>query len=218
VVMPKPLSYLFRRRLLLIPLLLLALFVYCVPWSLPDGLDLGNLHSLSRANIAYLIPKSPFGSWSKDEPDEIWGLLHFVTAGDNRMLSHSIGVHPDEPMPMSVYLSEKDGDWESIERRFEGMPLVVFSKTYCPFSRRAKALLASYNLSPAATIVEVDLRDDGDLIKHILTRLTGRGTFPNAILNGVSIGGSDDLHSLHAQGHLQETLENAGIHADGGRG
>ncbi|EIW83202.1 thioredoxin-like protein [Coniophora puteana RWD-64-598 SS2] len=119
-------------------------------------------------------------------------------------------------MPMSVYRSEKDGAWESIERRFEGMPLIVFSKTYCPYSRRAKALLASYNLSPAATIVEVDLRDDGDLIKHILTRLTGRGTFPNAILNGVSIGGSDDLHSLHAQGRLQEIIENAGIHTDGG--
>jgi glutaredoxin len=55
------------------------------------------------------------------------------------------------------------------------------------------------------------LADDGDFIKAVLTRLTGRSTFPNVILHGESIGGSDDITAMHKDGRLRQLFENAGL-------
>ena len=45
----------------------------------------------------------------------------------------------------------------------------------------------------------------------MLTRLTGRATFPNVILYGESIGGSDDITAMHRDGRLRQLFENAGL-------
>lgn len=55
------------------------------------------------------------------------------------------------------------------------------------------------------------LADDGDFIKAVLTRLTGRSTFPNVILHSESIGGSDDITAMHKDGQLRPLFENAGF-------
>ena len=52
--------------------------------------------------------------------------------------------------------------------------------------------------------------DDGNVIKQVLTRLTNRSTFPNILLRGKSIGGSDDLNQLHVDKLLAELIEKAG--------
>lgn len=52
----------------------------------------------------------------------------------------------------------------------------------CSYSRRAKGLLESFNLSPSPFVVELDQRSDGVAIQAILSRLTGRKTVPNVIL------------------------------------
>ncbi|KAG8988778.1 hypothetical protein FRB90_002548 [Tulasnella sp. 427] len=90
-------------------------------------------------------------------------------------------------------------------------PLVVFSKTYCPYSQAAKRLLEKYDIEPKPFIVETNLRNDTMLLKKYLTRLTGRGTVPNIILNGRSIGGSDDIHSMHNTKDLKPKLEEGGL-------
>lgn len=51
---------------------------------------------------------------------------------------------------------------------------------------------------------------DSDIVKAVLTRLTEHSTFPNIIIRGKSIGGSDDLQALHAQRTLTKVLEQAG--------
>jgi len=45
----------------------------------------------------------------------------------------------------------------------------------------------------------------------VLTRLTGRNTFPNVILRGKSIGGSDDIVAMHKDGRLRQLLEKADL-------
>ena len=55
------------------------------------------------------------------------------------------------------------------------------------------------------------IADDGDFIKAVLTRLTGRSTVPNVILRGESIGGSDDIIAMHNDGRLRQLFENAGL-------
>lgn len=53
--------------------------------------------------------------------------------------------------------------------------------------------------------------DDNGLLKTLLTRLTGRGTVPNVILKGLSIGGFDSLNELHKDGKLKGIFEKAGV-------
>jgi len=53
------------------------------------------------------------------------------------------------------------------------------------------------------------LTDDGPAIQELLHKLTGRGTVPNVIVGGKSIGGADDVTSLHAAGGLAPVLNKA---------
>ena len=57
--------------------------------------------------------------------------------------------------------------------------------------------------------------EDADLLKVILTRLTNHSTFPNAILQGRSLGGDDDLQALHDAGKLRDLFENGGLSVTG---
>jgi len=148
---------------------------------------------------------------NKATVDEIYGLLHLVTSEGDPALSHAVDLDTSKPIQMSVYAGGENVDWTAtVEELQKKYPIVVFSKTYCPFSKKAKALLETYDLSPSPKIIEVDLRDDGDLIKLILGRVTGRATFPNILVNGKSIGGSDEIHDLHSEGKLKHMFEIAG--------
>ncbi|XP_057541597.1 glutaredoxin-C3-like [Amaranthus tricolor] len=82
--------------------------------------------------------------------------------------------------------------------------IAVFSKSYCPYSLRAKRILKQLNEHPY--VVELDLRDDGSEIQDILLELVGRRTVPQVFVNGKHIGGSDDLQSAVLSGQLQTHL------------
>jgi len=128
-------------------------------------------------------------------------------------------LDPAKEIDLKVYSSfDGDDDWVKHVRELrDNSPLVIFSKSYCPFSKSAKSLIQTYALDPPPRIVEVDLREDSDLIKVILTRLTKHSTFPNIILRGRSIGGADDLQALHDAGKLEELFEENGLSVHGSR-
>jgi len=104
---------------------------------------------------------------------------------------------------------------DTVRKLHAEYPVIVFSKTYCGFSRKAKDLLNSYDLHPPPKVVEVDLREDQNLIKGLLSRLSGRATFPNIFLLDISLGGSDDLQRLHESGELRQRFEAAGVEVRG---
>ncbi|KAK4686389.1 hypothetical protein P7C73_g3736, partial [Tremellales sp. Uapishka_1] len=89
--------------------------------------------------------------------------------------------------------------------------IAVFSKTYCPYSKNAKQILNTYNLYPAPFVIELDQRSDYDVIQNLLHHLTGRRTVPNILLDFASIGGSDDITLLHAEGGLQKRFEDMDV-------
>ncbi|KAF5385916.1 hypothetical protein D9615_002264 [Tricholomella constricta] len=200
-----------RRILIFLAILIGFLFFFGVPWELPPSLRDAGMSALSRANIAHLAK-------SREEPaplpkvDEIFGLLHMVTEDVvDRALSEVEDLDPSQPIDMTVYAGYEKVDWtKTVKKLNEIYPVVVFSKSYCPFSRRAKKLLETYNIRPPPKIIEVDLRRDSVIIKSILSRLTQHHTFPNILIRGQSIGGSDELQALHAQRHLTKVLEKAG--------
>ncbi|KAK0392318.1 hypothetical protein NLU13_1814 [Sarocladium strictum] len=76
-------------------------------------------------------------------------------------------------------------------------PVTIFSKTYCPHSKRAKALLLDkYYVTPAPHVVELDEHPQGSNLQDALLRKTGRRTVPNILVHGVSLGGADELVAL----------------------
>ncbi|TFY73042.1 hypothetical protein EWM64_g10970 [Hericium alpestre] len=84
--------------------------------------------------------------------------------------------------------------------------LVIFSKSYCPYCKRAKGLFASDFPDVNPTVFELDQRDDGSAIQDYLAELTGQRSVPNVFINKKQIGGSDAVVSLHSQGKIAELL------------
>ncbi|KAH8946762.1 hypothetical protein BDL97_11G003500 [Sphagnum fallax] len=83
--------------------------------------------------------------------------------------------------------------------------LVIFSKSYCPYCQRAKALFKELNEQPY--IVEIDLREDGGAIHQAVQKLVGRRTVPQVFINGIHVGGADDTIAAHQSGRLKKLLK-----------
>ena len=186
---------------------------YIGSWSLPAYLkDIGSSPSSSRASLVSNAKAEVEAGRLRVQ--EIHGLLHFVTTFPERRLNEQDGaivvedlgpveVNPDEDVDLRVYAADGDDNWgKHLQTLREEHPLVIFSKSYCPYvpcrlrsvntlkhslpcrySKRAKTLLLeTYHLMPHPTVIELDTRTDGLLIQTILARLTGRSTVPNIIL------------------------------------
>ncbi|ESZ91856.1 hypothetical protein SBOR_7762 [Sclerotinia borealis F-4128] len=90
-------------------------------------------------------------------------------------------------------------------------PIIIFSKSYCPHSQRAKTiLLEHYTIDPLPYVVELDEHPIGGKLQARLAQLTGRRTVPNVLINGVSIGGGDDVAELEQKQTLAEKVKDLG--------
>lgn len=89
--------------------------------------------------------------------------------------------------------------------------MIIFSKSYCPFSKKAKTiLLERYTISPKPFVVELDQHPIGSSLQDLLGQNTGRRTVPNVLVNGKSIGGGDDIAALDQSDELASTLMGLG--------
>ncbi|KAK4064988.1 uncharacterized protein Triagg1_8804 [Trichoderma aggressivum f. europaeum] len=90
-------------------------------------------------------------------------------------------------------------------------PVIIFSKSYCPYSKRAKGiLLEKYSITPEPFVVELDEHPLGPHLQDYLLKKTGRRTVPNILINGVSIGGSDDIVALDNEDKLVGKVRDLG--------
>ncbi|XP_058068074.1 glutaredoxin-C4-like [Magnolia sinica] len=85
--------------------------------------------------------------------------------------------------------------------------IVIFSKSYCPYCRAAKAVFKELNKVPH--VVELDQRDDGMDIQDALGEILGRRTVPQVFINGKHLGGSDDTIDAYESGTLAKLLSDA---------
>lgn len=89
--------------------------------------------------------------------------------------------------------------------------VIIFSKSYCPHSARAKRiLLEKYLLDPQPYVVELDQHKIGLQLQAKLADLTSRTTVPNVLINGVSIGGGDDVAEFDSNKQLIDKIKNLG--------
>ena len=73
----------------------------------------------------------------------------------------------------------------------------MYTKTYCPYCDRAKALLAHYN----ASVIEINVEDDLDAFQA-LCQNTKMKTVPQIFIDDHFIGGYDQLNARHQAGEL----------------
>lgn len=79
----------------------------------------------------------------------------------------------------------------------------VYTTMFCPFCVRAKKLLESKNVP----FTEIDVTMSSSKRAQMMERADGRHTVPQIFIDGVGIGGSDDLAALEASGKLDEMLQ-----------
>ncbi|KAH3900939.1 related to Monothiol glutaredoxin-7 [Saccharomycodes ludwigii] len=92
-------------------------------------------------------------------------------------------------------------------------PVIIFSKSYCPYSKSLKELLVGkgeYIFDPKPQIIELDLVEHGSELQEVVGKLTGRTTVPNLIINGISRGGNDEIQLLEKEGGLFDKLKEWG--------
>lgn len=81
-------------------------------------------------------------------------------------------------------------------------PIVIYTKSSCPFCHSAKALLRA----KSAPFEEVAV--DGDRVAQaaMATKTNGRWTVPQIFIGDTHVGGCDDLHALEDAGELDALL------------
>mmetsp|Transcript_8436 Transcript_8436/g.16798 ORF Transcript_8436/g.16798 Transcript_8436/m.16798 type:complete len:114 (+) Transcript_8436:616-957(+) len=99
--------------------------------------------------------------------------------------------------------------FSSLAQTIKAHPVLVFSKTYCPYCSGAKSLLKAMQTAPH--VVELDLDAKGQAIQDELQVLTQQRTVPNIFIGGQHIGGFDDLKAGLRSGKVQEKLDGAKV-------
>jgi glutaredoxin len=124
-----------------------------------------------------------------------------------------------EPKASSALKSSENGPATEEDHRVETElndilkkgPIIIFSKSYCPFSKKAKHILLDlYSITPPPYVVELDQHELGSGLQDALKKSTGRRTVPNILINGKSIGGGDDVEALHNGDELVEKVKSMG--------
>jgi len=95
-----------------------------------------------------------------------------------------------------------------VEKQIAENPVVVYSKSWCPYCRQTKQTLSDFGAS--FQVYELDQIDNGDEIQAYLGQKTGQRTVPNVFIQQKHIGGNSDLQKVKNEGKLKDLLVSAG--------
>ena len=98
---------------------------------------------------------------------------------------------------------------QKAEQMIKDNKVMFFSKSYCPFAGKSKTLFQSKGV--AMKVYELDQEADGPAIQDALKEMSGQRTVPNIYINGVHLGGCDDVHAAASNGKLKQMLDAAGV-------
>ena len=95
---------------------------------------------------------------------------------------------------------------QSLEKLITSHKIVVISKSYCPYCRKAKNALKSYNIDDMH-VWEIDGEPNSAQIQECLMQMTGARTVPRVFINGKFVGGGEDTVRMHKSGKLAKLLK-----------
>jgi len=96
-----------------------------------------------------------------------------------------------------------------VKEKISENAVMVFSKSYCPYCKKAKELLTKYGVKFDS--YEINVESNGAQVQKVLEKITGQSTVPNIFIGTKHIGGSDKLAALDRDGELVKILQKAGI-------
>lgn len=82
--------------------------------------------------------------------------------------------------------------------------VAVFSKTYCPYCKKTKALFTE--LKEPFAVMELDVEEGGEAVQEYIKSTYGHRTVPAVFIKGNLLGGCDDTVGAHKSGKLAELL------------
>lgn len=91
-----------------------------------------------------------------------------------------------------------------VQEEIASNQVAIFSKSYCPYCMRAKALFKEMGVPFKA--IELDIDERGGQMKQYLISFTNQHTVPNIFINGVHVGGFDQTLALKGSGKLEAML------------
>ena len=96
-----------------------------------------------------------------------------------------------------------------VQSLIESKPVIMFSKSYCPFCVQAKGLMQQSGIQ--YHVVEMDKIPNGGEMQAALKEISGQRTVPNTYINKIHIGGCDDLTAKVQNGTVKQICQDAGI-------
>jgi len=78
----------------------------------------------------------------------------------------------------------------------------IYTKAFCPYCWRAKALLEAKGIEYS----EISVDYGGELRQQMIERANGRTTVPQIFIREHHVGGCDDLHELDRSGGLDDLI------------
>ncbi|KAF2967190.1 hypothetical protein GQX73_g6363 [Xylaria multiplex] len=145
-----------------------------------------------------------------DAPSEVVGVGS--SAGGQKKGKSRISKQSAEDEKEDAKDADEDSEVEvALQQILERSPVVIFSKTYCPYSKKAKGvLLEKYIIEPAPYVVELNEHPLGSKLQDLLAEKTGRKTVPNILIHGKSVGGGDEIAGLDLRKTLIDKFKSMG--------
>ena len=81
----------------------------------------------------------------------------------------------------------------------------IYTSAFCGYCHRAKRLLAERG----AAFTEIDVMAHQERRPEMVARAGGRSTVPQIFIDGLHVGGCDELYALDRQGGLAPLLAGA---------
>ena len=185
--------------------------------SAPKVFELDTMGKKGRAIQAYLalstgrrtVPNVFIGGKTVGGGDDIAGYARRGVL--KQMLAQACSAIAPETEETS---QSSSGPKKLVEDAISTNPVVIFSKTYCPYCVTAKRHIADsadrMESFDGAKIFELDtMGEEGWAIQGALEEMTGRRTVPNVFISGKSVGGGDDVAGIAASGNLDDMISRA---------
>jgi len=96
-----------------------------------------------------------------------------------------------------------------VQSLIDESPVVVFSKSYCPYCKSTKSTLQKTGID--FKVIELDQIKGGSDMQDALEQISGQRTVPNVYIKQKHIGGNSDVQALDKSGKLQGLLKEAGV-------
>ncbi|VDK57346.1 unnamed protein product [Anisakis simplex] len=98
-----------------------------------------------------------------------------------------------------------------VTNKINSVPVVMFSKSWCFFCRKAKQALSAFRLpNEFYEILEIDEMDECERIQDVLQSISGKRTVPQVFIGGKFIGGGDEVVAALRDGRLKRMLQECG--------